>query len=106
MIKGDQGTQCIDQQEDEPEEAAWASFVNSFCSAEDNEVCQAEGCSHAPRDVVGSTAGPNGRIETRWQEEEHFAGPNCQFTAGYSGWDITVEEMKVSNSPNQTSRFV
>lgn len=80
---------------DEPEEAAWAHFGSSFCNHGDYN-CEAPGCSHAPREVVGSTGGPSGRIEHRWTEEEHFAGPECVNLTGYSSWDITVEEMKVS----------
>jgi len=79
---------------DEPLEAAWASF-GAFCSHEEVLPCEDEGCTHAPREVVGFTAGPNGRIEITCNEEEHIAGPKCTFTAGYSGWDITVDEMKV-----------
>lgn len=80
----------------EPEEAAWAYFGESFCNHKDYS-CEAPGCSHAPREVEGSTAGPDGRIENRWTEEEHFAGPECVNLTGYSSWDVTVEEMKVSS---------
>lgn len=71
---------------DEPESAAWSNIGGTILFISDEEAseeCSGMGCSSVARDQGDET------------EEEHLAGSNCVSEQGYSGWRISVEDMKV-----------
>lgn len=87
----------------EPPEAGWNDSLDA-CVASADSSCHAEGCSDVPNPSAGmSTAEPRMKsmetlIQASDEGSEHLAGPHCICTAGYSGWRISVAEMRVSTS--------
>lgn len=77
---------------DEPVEAAWSYYGHDFVDHDaDNQYetkcIESSGCTYPKRETLG------GRDEV-----EHVAGPGCSATGGYSGYRITLEEMKVETT--------
>lgn len=68
---------------DEPFEAAWAYYGTDFNNIDDSADFEKNcpDCEAVPR--LGNN------------ELEHVAGKSCKGTRGYSGWRISMEEMKV-----------
>ena len=74
----------------EPPDAAWDYAGEGFIEFDEHDGEQAEcgsdtGCTFVRRAVTVNR-----------EAREHIAGPGCISTAGYSGYRITLEEMKGS----------
>ena len=69
---------------DEPEEAAWSYDGRDFVDVgeETDELCKGESGCINPSDGHRTRVG------------EHTAGPGCVLEQGYSGYRISLEEMK------------
>lgn len=92
---------------DEPPTAAWDCTGSGFRDADgytgtwdDDERCV--GCFVVQREaevVVGEMMGIEKMLsleqEQLYKDWEHLAGRECKETRGYSGWRISLDEMKV-----------
>ena len=56
--------------------------------------CKAEGCQDVPRTIPAKKYKDGTASELR-DVMEHTAGPHCTNKEGYSGWRISLDEMRV-----------
>ncbi|KAI7553083.1 hypothetical protein KC331_g1464 [Hortaea werneckii] len=85
---------------DEPPAAAWGFYGHNFVAQPDSQAsCQSRSCQWLERDKYdagGDALGIVGDEETfgGLEYREHLAGPECTCTEGYTGYEISVQEMQ------------